>query len=170
MQRDYPLVYAGILILAAVLQSTLLRGIAVYHVQADITLILLVFFAHQLGSFQGKLLGFGAGLVVDFLGMAPIGFHSFIYTLLGHFFGLTRGKVYIDAVTLPVLLIIVAGLMRMFSAFLLVIVFLPAKTGDVFTVNSFIQIGLHAVLAPFVFALLKLLRLCREHETQIKRF
>jgi len=169
MQREYPLIYTTLLLLAAVLQSTVLSGIALYNVQADFTLILLVFFAHQLGSFQGKFLGFAAGLVIDFLGMGPLGFHSFIYTLVGHFYGLTRGKVYIDAVTLPVLLVVTAGLMRMFLAFLLVLVFLPAKIGDIFTLDSFIQLGLHAILAPFVFALLKLAKLCREHETQIKR-
>jgi rod shape-determining protein MreD len=169
MRKDNFLVYAGVLVLASLLQSTLLRGIAIYKVQADFTLILLVFFAHQLGSFRGKLLGFGAGLVVDFLGMAPLGFHSFIYTLIGHLFGLTRGKVYIDAVLLPVLLIVAAGLIRIVTAFLLAAVFIPAKTGEVFTAGAFLQIGLHAVLAPMLFALLKLLHLCREHETQINR-
>jgi len=169
MRRDYPLLYAAILVLIAVLQSSLLNGISVYNIQADFTLIVLVFFSHQLGSFQGKIVGFTAGLVLDFLSMAPLGFHCFIFTLIGHIYGLSRGKVFIDTVSLPAILIVSATLMKMITSFLLVVIFLPEKIGDVFTLSSFIQLGLHGLLAPFVFVLLKLSRLSREHETQTKR-
>ncbi len=167
MRRQNPWIYAVLLIGSTVLQTTILTPFQIAEVRPDLTLLLLVFFAHQLGPMEGKLIGFTAGIVMDLLGLAPIGFHSLIYTVIGHIFGMSRGKIYVDSITMPLLFAIGASLITMLTSLLTAVVFLPDRIGSVLSVSSLIQIGMHAVLAPFVFGLLRLLKLCREHETQM---
>lgn len=167
MRRQNPFIYAIILIAFAILQNTVLTPLQISEVRPDFTLLLLVFFAHQLGAMDGKLIGFAAGIVMDLLGMAPLGFHSLIYTVIGHLFGMTRGKMYVDAIIMPALFAIGASLMSAIIALIVAVAFLPQRVGTVLSVSFLIQLGMHAVLAPFVFGLLRLFKLCREHETQM---
>lgn len=152
---------------ATVMQNTVLTTFHISEVRPDITLLLLVFFAHQLGAMEGKLIGFAAGVVMDLLGMAPLGFHSLIYTVLGHLFGLTRGKMYVDSITMPVIFAVAASVITAVTSLMITVVFLPERVGSVLSMSFLIQIGMHAVLAPFLFGILRLVKLCREHETQM---
>ena len=167
MRKKNPIIYAVILLVCAILQNSVFTSLHIDEIRPDFTLLLLVFFAHQLGTMEGKIIGFLAGLMMDMLGMAPLGFHSLIYTLIGHLFGLTRGKVYVDTLTIPVIFAIAATLITIFSSFIISIIFLPVRLSSVFSIGVLIQIGMHAVLAPFIFALLRVFRLCSEHETQM---
>ncbi len=167
MRKQNPWIYAVLLIGSAILQNTVLTPFHISEVRPDLTLLLLVFFAHQLGAMEGKLIGFAAGIVMDLLGLAPLGFHSLIYTVVGHLFGLTRGKMYVDSITMPVLFAISSSLITLVTSLLVAVVFLPERVGSVLSMSVLIQLGMHAVLAPFVFGLLRLLKLCREHETQM---
>lgn len=167
MRRQNPFIYTIILLGFAILQNTVLTPFQISEVRPDFTLLLLVFFAHQLGSMEGKLIGFAAGIVMDLLGMAPLGFHSLIYTVIGHLFGLTRGKMYVDVITMPVIFAVAASLITALSTLVVAVAFLPLRIGMVLSVSFLIQLGMHAVLAPFVFGILRLLKLCREHETHM---
>ena len=166
-RRNYLFIYYILLASVVVLQTTVLLPLHVRNARPDFTLLLLVFFAHQLGSFQGKFMGFTAGLLMDIIGMAPLGFHSFIYTVAGHFFGATKGKVFIDILTLPILMALLASILKLFISFLLTIFFEPNRLAALFTVSTLIELGLNAVISPFLYAILRLLRLSREHETQM---
>ena len=167
MRKQNPWIYAVLLIGSAVLQNTVLTPFHISEVRPDLTLLLLVFFAHQLGAMEGKLIGFAAGIVMDLLGLAPLGFHSLIYTVIGHLFGMSRGKIYVDSITMPLLFAIGTSIVTMLTTLLIAVVFLPERIGSVLSVSFLIQIGIHAVIAPFLFGLLRLLKLCREHETQM---
>ncbi len=167
MQKQYSPVYIGLLTLIAVLQSTILLPIQIQGTRPDFVLLLLIFFAHQLGSFQGMIMGFTAGLVMDLIGLAPLGFHSFIYTAGGYFFGATKGKVYVDVLTLPVLLALLASAIKFILSFILTAVFEPVRLGALFTVSTLIELGMNALIAPFLYAILRLLRLTREHDSQM---
>ena len=167
MRKQNPWIYAVLLIVSAVLQNTVLTPFHISEVRPDFTLLLLVFFAHQLGAMEGKLIGFAAGIVMDLLGMAPLGFHSLIYTVIGHFFGMSRGKIYVDSITMPVLFAIGASLLTVLISLLTAVVFLPERIGSVLSLSFLIQLGMHAVLAPFLFGLLRLLKLSRERENQM---
>lgn len=167
MRRQNPFIYAIILLVFAILQNTVLTPLQISEVRPDFTLLLLVFFAHQLGSMEGKLIGFAAGIVMDLLGMAPLGFHSLIYTVIGHLFGLSRGKMYVDAIAMPVIFAVAASLITALTALFVAVAFLPQRVGMVLSVALLIQLGMHAVLAPFVFGILRLLNLSREHETHM---
>ena len=167
MRRQNPWIYAVLLIVSAVLQNTVLTPFHISEVRPDLTLLLLVFFAHQLGAMEGKLIGFAAGIVMDLLGMAPLGFHSLIYTVIGHLFGMSRGKIYVDSITMPVLFAIGASLLTVLTSLLTAVVFLPERVASVLSLSFLIQLGMHAVLAPFLFGLLRLLKLSRERENQM---
>ncbi|MFO7731619.1 MAG: rod shape-determining protein MreD [Spirochaetia bacterium] len=167
MRKKNPVIYAVILIVCALLQNSVFTSLHIAEIRPDFTLLLLVFFAHQLGTMEGKIIGFLAGLVMDMLGMAPLGFHSLIYTVIGHFFGLTRGKMYVDSLTIPVVFAIAATLIVTFTSFIIAIIFLPVRLSSVLSLGVLIQIGMHAVLAPFIFTLLRVFKLCSEHETQM---
>ena len=167
MRKQNPWIYAVLLIVSAVLQNTVLTPFHISEVRPDLTLLLLVFFAHQLGAMEGKLIGFAAGIVMDLLGMAPLGFHSLIYTVIGHLFGMSRGKIYVDSITMPVLFAIGASLLTVLTSLLTAVVFLPERVASVLSLSFLIQLGMHAVLAPFLFGLLRLLKLSRERENQM---
>jgi len=56
---------------AAILQSTILSRLAVYHAIPDLTLGVLLFTAYLNGPMTGQITGFSSGLILDFLSAAP---------------------------------------------------------------------------------------------------
>jgi uncharacterized membrane protein YagU involved in acid resistance len=68
---------------------------------------------------------------------------------------------------MPVIFAIAATLIVTFTSFIIAIIFLPLRLSSVLSIGVLIQIGMHAVLAPFIFALLRVFKLCSEHETQM---
>ncbi len=151
-----------IIIAAIVFQSTLISRIAPWGVTPDIALILIVFFANRTGRMKGEITGFAAGLVEDFLSLSPLGFHAFIKTLIGYLVGLTRGKIFIDPVFMPLILITGATLFKYLFGGLLGAIFIsPQMMEPVFSVKMGIELGINAVLSPFIFAFLKLFKAFR---------
>lgn len=167
MQSKHHIIFGLLIILTAVLQTTVLVPLQIQNVRPDFVLLFLIFFAHQVGSFPGMLIGFIAGIILDSLGISPLGFHSFLYTLIGYLFGATRGKVFVDGIAMPLLLAFVSSLIVFILSFLLIVVFLPGRLGDLFSIEFLLQVGSHVILAPFIFGILRLFRLSRERETQM---
>lgn len=167
MRTQSPFLYGFILVVFAVLQNTLLTPLQISQVRPEFTLLLLVFFAHQRGSMEGMIFGFITGIVIDLLGIAPLGFHSLIYTVIGHIFGLSRGKIYVDAITMPVIFAVAATLLSILTALVITLLFLPLRIASVLSVSSLIQLGMHALSAPFIFGILRVSKLCRERDAQM---
>ncbi|HAK44818.1 MAG TPA: rod shape-determining protein MreD [Spirochaeta sp.] len=151
-------------ILFVVLQSTLLQKIAVNGVVPDIALIIIVFTSNSLGTMKGQMLGFIAGFVQDFLSSGPLGFNALIRTIIGFFFGKIKGKLFLDSILLPIIFIVAASLMKEALIALTGFIFIADSQIIFFGRDFFIELGLNAVLAPFVFALLKLLKIYRINE------
>lgn len=161
MSRDLKafLLSSGLIALAVVLQSTLLHWIAVRGVIPDLGLIVLVFVAIRRGSMTAQLSGFVSGVVEDVLSLSPLGFHAFIRTVVGFLYGLTEGGIFVDPILMPVILIIIATIFKaLISSLLVVFLSIPAAGFGVFTGPLWIELGYNAVLAPFLFALLGLIR------------
>jgi rod shape-determining protein MreD len=161
MSRDLKafLLSTGMMALAVVLQSTLLHWVAIRGVTPDLGLIILVFTAIRRGSMTAQLSGFATGVVEDFLSLSPLGFHAFIRTVIGFLYGLTVGSIFVDPILMPVLLTIVATLFKALISSLLAGLFsVPGAGFSVFTGPLWIEMGYNAVLAPFLFALLNLLK------------
>jgi rod shape-determining protein MreD len=161
MSRDFKafLLSSGLIALAIVLQSTLLHWVAVRGVIPDLGLIVLVFVAIRRGSMTAQLSGFASGMVEDVLSLSPLGFHAFIRTMVGFLYGLTVGSIFIDPILMPVILIIIATLFKaLISSLLVAFLSIPAAGFGVFAGPLWIELGYNAVLAPFLFALLGLLK------------
>ena len=161
MSRDFKafLLSSGLIALAIVLQSTLLHWVAVRGVIPDLGLIVLVFVAIRRGSMTAQLSGFASGMVEDVLSLSPLGFHAFIRTMVGFLYGLTVGSIFIDPILMPVILIIIATLFKaLISSLLVAFLSIPAAGFGVFAGPLWIELGYNAVLAPFLFALLRLLK------------
>lgn len=156
------MLFLVILLALVILQTTLLSGLSIRGVQPDFALLFLLFFAHILGPMEGKVMGFASGIVKDFLSLSPIGFHAVIDTTIGHVFGFSKEKMYIDPITLPVFLALVATIIKALWSFVLITLFIPDKLGSIFGVSLLVELGINAVAAPFVFAVLRILRLYQD--------
>jgi rod shape-determining protein MreD len=150
---------------AVLLQSTLLRRVALSGMKPDLALIVLVFVAVRRGSMTAQVSGFLSGLLEDVLSLAPLGFNALIRTLLGFFYGLTAGSIFVDPVLMPVLLILIATILKGLASSLLVVIFgIQALGFSIFTGPLWIEVGYNAVLAPFLFAPLRLLKILAPRE------
>jgi rod shape-determining protein MreD len=161
MDREFKTILLSTLLLgsAVFLQSTVLRWVALKGVKPDLALIVLVFVAIRRGSMAAQVSGFLAGLLEDVLSLAPLGFNALLRTVLGFFYGLTAGSIFVDPVLMPVLLILVATILKGLASCLLVVIFrIPAPGFQIFAGPLWIEVGYNALLAPFLFAPLRRLR------------
>ena len=150
---------------AAILQSTLIKRLTLYGASPDLALILLVFFANRTGSMKGQVAGFTGGLIEDFLSLSPLGFHAFIKTITGYLYGITRGKLFLDPVFIPLLLVGSATLVKNLLAGLTGAIFVSAwELSGLFGVKLWVEMGLNAGIAPFLFGFLKIFRVFRRVE------
>jgi len=169
MSRDQKafLMSSGMIALAVVLQSTLLRWVAIRGVIPDLALIILVFVSIRRGSMNGQLSGFVTGVIEDFLSLSPLGFHAFIRTVVGFLYGLTAGNLFVDPVLMPVLLTVIATLFKaLISSLLVAVLSIPAQGFSAFAGPLWIELGYNAVLAPFLFALLGLLKTLKPQDKE----
>lgn len=147
----FHLLVAGILV---ILQTTLFRFIEIRGASPDLVLIFLVFSAHSRGSWEGQLLGFFTGLIEDFMSLAPFGFNTLTRTITGFLFGKSRGEIFFDPLFMPMVLILVASLVREGLMFLVSFLFLKSSA-DFFHLGFWIELGMNLILAPFIFNLFK---------------
>ena len=151
----------GTLFLAgfAVLQSTVFSFIEIADSAPDLVLVALVFLANKNGPMVGQVSGFAAGIVLDVMGLAPLGFYALIYVLIGALFGLTRGKMFVDPIFIPVLLVIVATLVKALIALLIAGVFgIPGVREAIFSAPYAIELAYSGLLGPVVFGALGVLQ------------
>lgn len=144
---------------SSVFQSTLFNGIAVLGVIPDISLIVILYTSNQNGSLTGQLSGFFAGIVEDFLSLSPLGFHALYKTVIGFICGKTKDTVFIDPVLMPMLIVLIGTILK--GAFVLLISLffsIPPGASNVFSSHFWIEIIYNTVLAPFVFALLGMVK------------
>ncbi|MFP4113186.1 MAG: rod shape-determining protein MreD [Spirochaetota bacterium] len=143
----------------AVLQSTVLRFVEIAGVSPDLVLIIVIFLANKNGSMTGQVAGFVAGAVLDMLGLAPLGFHALVFTLLGALYGLTRGKMFVDPIFVPVIMTVVAMLLKAAIALIVAALFaIESVSAQVFSSRYLIEIAYTGLLGPLVFGLLGFVR------------
>lgn len=82
------LLKGGVLVLvASVLQVSIVAGIVVFGGSPDLVLVTLVCIALLRGSVYGAVAGFGAGLVLDTANLDTLGVTSLLLTLAGYWIG-----------------------------------------------------------------------------------
>ena len=144
---------------AAVLQSTVLRFVAIAGVQPDLVLIVVIFLAHKNGSMVGQIIGFAAGVTLDAIGLAPLGFYALIYTVIGALFGITRGKMFLDPIFMPILFGLVSVLIKGLLGLAIAGLFgIDPVASALFSGSFLIEIGYTSILVPVLFALLGLFK------------
>jgi len=153
------IIWALVFILAAALfQSTILSRLAAYiHAVPDLALCILVYTAYVNGTMTGQLTGFFSGIMLDCLSAAPLGFNTFIRTLTGGLAGFMKGTFYLDPFFLPMVLCACATILKAAVCYLLHLLFSGATPAySLFELTFWIELGLNTLLAPFLFALLRM--------------
>lgn len=140
------------LLLCIVLQSTLLRFVAIYEVIPNLYLIYLVFTSFHNGGLHGTACGFITGLIEDMISVSPLGFHSIIKTLIGTLYSSFNGLVVLDNILMPMAFVFSATVMNRIIAFAVVSLFhLSIPVHSVFSRFFLIEIAYNTLLTPFVF-------------------
>jgi rod shape-determining protein MreD len=148
-----------LLLLAIILQSTLFELLKVWYVRPDLCLMIIIFAALQRGSLAGMLTGFTAGLMEGFF-TPPYGFHALIKTIIGYALGRFEGVLSIDPFFMKILLVIGATLAKGILSGLGHLVFgVAGPPFFTFVLGVLLECAYNAVLAPFVFFLLKIMKL-----------
>ena len=78
--------------LLGVFETAILSHIRLLPALPDLILILVVYIALYNGAVAGITAGFLSGLIFDFLSLAPMGLHSFVFTVLGFLYGILYRK------------------------------------------------------------------------------
>jgi rod shape-determining protein MreD len=169
MGRDLKATIVAFVLLAAcvVLQSTILGRIAILGVRPDLALVVLVFVALRRGSMTAQVAGFASGIVEDLVSVSPVGFHMLLRTLIGFLYGLFSGNVFVDPLLMPIVLTVAATILKGVVSGLVSLVFGLTSSGfGYFAGRLWLEAGYNALAAPFLFALLNLLKVFKQADRE----
>ena len=150
-----------IIVALTVIQSVVFAHGIIAGVTPDVALLVFVFSANQHGSQKAQTAGFITGIVQDVLSITPLGFHAFSRTLIGYIFGAFKGKIFVDPLLIPILIAVVATAIKAVLGYVILAIFSPAQAAAVFSVDIAIELGLNAIVAPFLYGLLKMMKFIR---------
>ena len=137
-----------------IVQSVFLSKVMPMGVVPDISLIFLLAASWRYGSMTGEISGFIIGIGLDFLGLAPLGFHAFIFTLIGYLFGRMYESVAPGPFILPVIATAIATLIKYGGAFFISMIFgLNSGAVRYFSVKTIWELVANIILAPLIFLL-----------------
>lgn len=147
-----------LLFIALILQSTLFEFISIGGAKPDLSLIIIVFIALRKGKNAGQSLGFITGLVEDFLSLpVPVGFSALIKTVIGFLYGLFKGRMFIGPILMPVLIILVATIIKIVLAIVVSFIF-PLNGVSFLSFRLLLEIVYNCFFAPFIFWFLNLFK------------
>lgn len=138
----------------AVLQSTLLGAVAIAGVVPDLALVIIVFVAHKNGPMMGQIVGFLGGVVLDLMSLSPLGLHALIGTVIGYLYGLTRGKMFVDPIFMPIIMVVVATIIKVLTMAVAGALFRIEYAAGLLSSKFFVELGYSSLVAPMIFALL----------------
>ena len=138
------------------LQTVMQSLITINGVYPEFLLIGLLYYGNSRSQLYGQFIGLFAGLAIDFLSTAPLGFFAFIYTLIGFIAGSTTEKVYSDSILTPVFMTAIALIIKEIMAFILSAIFRQVELqSPIFGSDFFFHALYTLLLAPLIFALLR---------------
>lgn len=147
------LVYVLSLILAFLLQTSVIPLIPFLSASPNLLLILTFSIGFIHGNLPGMFYGLGAGLLLDMFYSGPFGFYSLIFVIIGYFNGFFCNVYYEEYITLPMIMCVVNELI--YHAYIYIFRFLIRGKYDV------LYYLVHVVLPAVVFSLLVTLVLYR---------
>ncbi len=102
------LITSIILLVANVLQSTLLDGIRIRGISPNFNVMIIVSFALLRGSKEGSIIGFFAGLLTDIVFSTSRGYLAIVGAGIGYFCGKFNKDFYRENLVLPFLLTLIS--------------------------------------------------------------
>ncbi len=148
-----------VLLPVVVLQTTILHRISIEGAKPDLVLLTVIYLANKNGKMAGQTYGFISGLIEDFLSVSPLGFNGFLNTIVGFLYGLTSETFFIDQVIIPLLMGGIATFLKGLGIIVLTWLFpIENLNFNLFSISFLIELGYNMVCAPFLFALLGLIR------------
>jgi rod shape-determining protein MreD len=145
-----PLVLAAVLVVALVLQSTVLAGVRLAGVRPDLLVLVVVAVAMASEATTGAVFGFVTGLVADLLFDLPVGVSALVYTAAG--FAVGTARVYVTSHQ-PLVHLALAGAASLASVWccgLLLRVFDLSSWAAVARAGPLVALG-NLLLTPFVY-------------------
>ncbi len=101
--------HIGLLLLAFIIQSTVVEHIAIRGIKPDFILIILIYVSLRSGSMIGVILGFSIGLLQDFYGPpANLGLNALCKSLLGFGVGIGKEGLYKDSMLVLMLTLVIS--------------------------------------------------------------
>ena len=101
--------HIGLLLLAFIIQSTVVEHIAIWGIKPDFILIILIYVSLRSGSMMGVILGFSIGLLQDFYGPpANLGLNALCKSLLGFGVGIGKEGLYKDSMLVLMLTLVIS--------------------------------------------------------------
>jgi rod shape-determining protein MreD len=145
---------------AALLQSTVFLRLVVYlRAIPDMALCILVYSAYVNGIMTGQFTGFFSGLLLDFFSASPLGLNALTRTIIGAVTGLLYDTFILDHFFLPMILCAGATILKALLYWLLGLIFPEAVPSYAFyNLTFWIELGMNALLAPIIFAILGVFR------------
>ena len=141
--------------LLGVFETAILSHLQFLPALPDLILILVVYIALYNGTVAGITAGFFSGLIFDFLSLAPMGLHSFVFTVLGFLYGMVYGKYNVRRFFFPLVFGLSATFFKAGILFILNVLFGQSiQVYALFAVPFWIEIAENALCAPLLFALL----------------
>lgn len=139
--------------------STWFAGIQVFGARPDLVMLVLLWISFENDEYEGPVGGFLTGLLEDVLSLVPLGFHAFTRTIQAFLASSLHGAFRPDALVFPMVCGIGGTLLSMSSRLLLSWIFgIPEFADDLSRSGPWIEILLNALIAPFVFRFLEILR------------
>ena len=111
------LIWLGLIVIAVIIQSTLLPLISMKGIYPDLPLIIVVSYALLAGQEKGVALGFFAGVLQDLAFGSVFGIHTLSKLTTGYICGLAERKVFKEHVLLPVAAVAVATVFNSLAMF-----------------------------------------------------
>ena len=144
------LVLAAVLVVAVLVQSTVLARLTVAGVRPDLLVLAVVSVAVATDPTTGAVFGFVAGLVADLLFDLPVGVSALVYTAVG--FAVGTARVYVTSHR-PLVHLVLAGAASLASVWccgLLLRVFDLSSWAAVARAGPLVALG-NLLLTPFVY-------------------
>jgi len=104
------IIYALLLIVAFVLQSSVLSRIPLFGCAPNIVLVLTFIFGYSNSKIMGMLMGFFGGLMMDVFFCDVIGYNALVLLIIGFFSGVWESWFYSDDLYVPLILLTLSDL------------------------------------------------------------
>lgn len=142
----------GLVLLAAVVQTTLAPFLTVLGAKPDAAFVIIVCLAMMRGPVWGAIVGFSMGLLIDIALVQTLGISSFLFTLAGYFSGRYAEGVDLDSWFPPVITVFIFSLVvQLLNSVIMFLLGVEASAGFILLRVVLPSAVLNALLAVPVF-------------------